>query len=374
MRIVPLRLVPAVFAALALGACWGEERRAEPPATGQEPTTARTETADAQVRAAPSLEEILLPARTKRPKRPFASLAELRWAAAWSVWRDRIERAEDRVNAAFEGSPAEADPPAGALRRLARCGRDVASLGPVPSTRLAEVVRATAEACERYELAAAELEERGPADGLPTAAAFAYDHLLDADRELRAFVPGLDRDVDPLPFLDRPTGRSRIQIRYTHAASRLVGEQVIVRCYGLADWRREVAQAGGSPSRVAGFVQEHSVSGNLAPATCRWLDRLAYRKPPDALLDRARVAHALATLGHEAQHALGTRRESIAECYGMQRIRPLARALGATPEYAGGLAELFWERIYPYAPQRYQSERCRPGGPLDLRKQSPAWP
>jgi hypothetical protein len=371
---VPLRLLPAVLAVLALGACSGGEPGAEPPPSGQAPTTAKTETAEAEVRAAPSLEEILVPARTKRPRRPFASLAELRWAAAWSVWRDGIERAKDRVNAAFEGSRAEADPPAAAVRRLARCGRDVASLGPVPSTRLAGVVRATAEACKRYELGMAELEELGPANGLPTAAAFANDHLLDADRELRAFVPGLDRDVDPLPFLDRPTGRSRIQIRYTHAASRLVGEQVIVRCYGLADWRREVAQAGGSPSRVAGFVQEHSVSGNLAPATCRWLDRLAYRKPPAGLVERARLAHALATLGHEAQHGVGTRRESVAECYGMQRIRPLARALGATPAYANGLAELFWESIYPYVPERYSSEHCRPGGRLDLRPQSPAWP
>jgi hypothetical protein len=250
----------------------------------------------------------------------------------------------------------------------------VAALGVVPSTRLVGVVRATAEACERYERAVAELADRGPADGLPDDAAFAYDHLLDADRELRAFVPGLDRDVDPLPFLDRATGRSRIQIRYTHAASRLVGEQVTIRCYGPADWRREVSQAGGSPGRVAGFVQEHSVSGNLSPSTCRWLDRLAYRKPPEALIDRARVAHALATLGHETEHALGTRRESVAECYGMQRIRPLARTLGATPTYADELARIFWEGIYPYVPARYRSERCRAGGPLDLRPQSPAWP
>ena len=371
---MPPRRLSAIVAVVALGACSGEEQRAEPRATGKGPTTESTQTAPTEVRAAPSLEQILIPARTKRPKRRFASLAELRWAGAWSVWREGIERAQDRVNAAFEGTPAEADLPAAALRRLARCGRDVADLGPVPSTRLAGVVRATAEACKRYELGMAELEERGPADGLPTAAAFANDHLLDADRELRGFVPGLDRDVDPLPFVDRPTGRSRIQILYTHVASRLVGEQVTVRCYGLADWRREVAQAGGSPSRVAGFVQEHSVSGNLAPATCRWLDRLAYRKPPEGLVERARLAHALGTLGHEAQHALGTRRESVAECYGMQRIRPLARALGATPTYADGLAELFWEGIYPYVPERYSTERCRAGGPLDLHPRSPAWP
>jgi len=371
---VPLRLLSAIVAVVVLGACSGREHRAEPPGTDEAPTSPSTQTAPADVQAAPSLEEILVPARTKRPRRPFASLAELRWAAAWSVWREEIERAKDRVNAAFEGTPTEADLPAGALRRLARCGRDVADLGPVPSTRLAGVVRATAEACQRYELGMAELEERGPAEGLPTAAAFANDHLLDADRELRGFVPGLDRDVDPLPFVDRPTGRSRIQIRYTHAASRLVREQVTVRCYGLADWRREVAQAGGTPSRVAGFVQEHSVSGNLAPATCRWLDRLAYRKPPEGLVEQARLAHALATLGHEAQHALGTRRESVAECYGMQRIRPLARALGATRAYANGLAELFWESIYPYVPERYSSEQCRPGDRLDLHPKTAAWP
>lgn len=368
-------LVPVLVAALALGACAGGERRAEPPATGQAPSAVSKESAPAEVRAAPSLAEILVTARTKPPRRPFASLAELRWAAAWNAWRGRTELAAERVGAAFEGSPTEADLPAGALRRLGSCGRDVAALGPVPSTRLVEVVRATAEACERYELAVAALDESGPADGLPPEAAFAYDHLLDADRELRAFVPGLDRDTDPLPFLDRPTSRSRIQIRYTHAASRLLGEQVTVRCYGLADWRREVAEAGGSPGRVAGFVQEHSVSGNLSPATCRWLDRLAYRKRPlEALMDKARVAHALATLGHEAQHALGTRKESVAECYGMQRIRPLARAFGATPVYADELARLFWEGIYPYVPKRYSSEQCRPGGRLDLRPQSPAWP
>jgi hypothetical protein len=49
----------------------------------------------------------------------------------------------------------------------------------------------------------------------------------------------------------------------------------------------------------------------------------------------------------------------------MQRIREAARALGARPAYADGLALLAWE-TYDLLPRAYRSPECRDGGELDL--------
>ena len=194
-------------------------------------------------------------------------------------------------------------------------------------------------------------------------------------RKVRSFVPGLDEEIDPLPLLDRRSRRSRIQIRYTFAVSRLVGDQVTVTCFSAADWRQKLAGVNKSPGAVGGFVRTHTVGGNLAPVVCRWLDRFTYgRERPGDSAPKAYIAEAILTLGHEAQHTLGTRSERTAECFGLQRIAPLARALGADAAYARSLAVFFWARLYHLDPPTYRSAECRPNGKLDLHPKTPAWP
>ncbi|MGH3022024.1 MAG: hypothetical protein ACRDNI_00060 [Gaiellaceae bacterium] len=321
----------------------------------------------------PSLDAVLVPPNTRRARHRYASLAELRWAARWSAWVARADRSASRLAVVFDGREANPVPPTGALRFLGRCAADLARIGRVPTTRLGDAARATAEACERFEVAIAALEE-AVEQGEPPSQTSLPD-LEEAVREFDGFVRGMDRESPPLPFVDRPRRRTRIQIRYTHAASRLVEEQVTVYCYGAADWRREVRARGRNVGRASGFVESHGASAHLAPIGCRWLDRLAYsRRPPSSPEAKWYIAQAVSTLAHEAKHTLGTRSERVAECYGMQQIRPLARALGAPRAYAAELADLYWEHIYPLAPPAYSSEACRPGGRLDIRPRSSIWP
>jgi hypothetical protein len=360
------------FATLAGVSCAGDDAgraEAEPRA---EATTVEEQEA-APVAEAPSLAAILVPADTRRARHRYASRAELRWAARWSAWVTRADRSASRISVVLDGRDADPVPPRSALRFLGRCAADLEKIGPVPTTRLGDAARATAEACERFEVAVAELRE-SLSRGEPPSGAFLPD-LEEAVRAFDGFVRGMDRESPPLPFVDRPGRRTRIQIRYTHAASRLVDEQVTVYCYGAADWRREVRARGRNVGRASGFVESHGASAHLAPISCRWLDRFAYaRRPPESLDDRWYIAQAVSTLAHEAKHTLGTRREAVAECYGMQQIRPLARALGAPRAYAAALADLYWEHIYPLAPPAYSSAACRPGGRLDIRPRSSIWP
>jgi hypothetical protein len=328
------------------------------------------------VAIAQELEATIAPATLAKPRHRYANFAELRWIGAWRTWSREMELISDRLGVMFSGYDEDPVAPRRFVERFGRCSDDVAAFGPIPSTRLREVVRATAQACENYEIAAEKLEQAERKGELPDEAYDAYDYIEEAVLALDRTVVGLRRDLIPLPFLDRPARRTRIQIRYSFATSRLEGKQVVIRCYDRQDWRRELGLSGaGRPTRIAGFVEFHSVSGNLSPEICRRLDDLTYRQSrPSDLRGQASLAAAVATLAHEAQHAVGIRNESRAECFGMQRIRALARALGTSPEYASGLAEIYWQYLHPTLPPKYQNDRCRPGTKLDLHPHSPAWP
>ena len=360
----------ALVAAVGCSGDDGGRGGAERPAVT---TTVEEQQQAPAVVEAPALEAVLVPADTRRARHRYASLAELRWAARWSAWMARADRSASRLAVVFDGREADPVPPAAPLRFLGRCAADLAKIGPVPTTRLGDAARATAEICDRFEVAVAALEEAVSQGEPPSQASF--PDLEEAVREFDGFVRGFDRQSPPLPFVDRPGRRTRLQIRYTHAVSRLVDEQVTVYCYGPTDWRREARARGRKVARVSGFVESHGASAHLAPIACRWLDRLAYaRRPPESLDAKWYITQAVSTLAHEAKHTLGTRRERVAECYGMQQIRPLARALGAPRAYAAELADLYWEHIYPLAPPAYSSEECRPGGRLDIRPRRSIWP
>ena len=323
-------------------------------------------------------------ATASRGPKKFASKRELEWAAAWNEWYERVDnsfRSVERILAdpdrrawAAQASSRVAERLEGALRMFRSCADDAVARGAPPSTRLEPVAVETAAVCERLAKAVARLEA-GFEDGMPGEAVFAADHLEAALREARSFVPGLNDEIDDLPLLDKPSRRSRIQLRYTFTVSRLAGEQVTISCYSPDDWRRKLAPMKQPPGTVGGFVHAHGATGHLAPVVCHWLDRFTYRKNrPEEFLAKANTAQALVVLAHEAQHVLGIRNEAKAECYGMQRLAPLAQALGANASYARELSDLFWTRMYPFEPPAYRSSECRPGGALDLRRRDPSWP
>ena len=85
-------------------------------------------------------------------------------------------------------------------------------------------------------------------------------------------------------------------------------------------------------------------------------------------------AIALDVLAHESWHLEGTQNESVTECYAEQTVGFVATKLGSDDVQARRLARLVHLLVYPRMPDEYRSPDCRDGGPLDLRRGSPAWP
>lgn len=66
--------------------------------------------------------------------------------------------------------------------------------------------------------------------------------------------------------------------------------------------------------------------------------------------------------------------EAQVECHGAQNVRRLARALGASPAYASGLAAVYWNRVYPYESKEYRTRECRNDGLYDMRPETNVFP
>ena len=82
-----------------------------------------------------------------------------------------------------------------------------------------------------------------------------------------------------------------------------------------------------------------------------------------------RKAEAVAVLAHEAEHLRNGLRasEAVTECQGMQRMRRLARLMGASQDYADLLAERYWGDLYQYNLKKYKTLRtAATSGTLDL--------
>ena len=85
-------------------------------------------------------------------------------------------------------------------------------------------------------------------------------------------------------------------------------------------------------------------------------------------------AEALKILAHESYHLSGVKNEAAAECYAMQAVPRVARALaGVSFADAHALAVIVYLVGYPGMPPAYRSGECRPGGALDLSS-GPNWP
>jgi hypothetical protein len=167
--------------------------------------------------------------------------------------------------------------------------------------------------------------------------------------------------------------------RLTKVVSGLAGRPAVVRCWSSAGWKRELAKwkylQGHRSDWRAFTLPLETPAVELSPSICTVLHRLeALRRPVWSVPTAVPLVWSVAALSHESVHASGTRNEAKAECFGMQRIPLVARALGRTPAEGRYLQRLYWELWYRFDSPPYASSECRDGGRLDLHPRSPVWP
>lgn len=181
-------------------------------------------------------------------------------------------------------------------------------------------------------------------------------------------------DERPLPVLGGRTSVSRIEPRLSAAATRIAGTPVEVRCWSTADWAELDRVLGPFPDDALAYSA--GARAHLSPRVCASLVPLLYSnaRPRNGTAARRRLALALDALAHESQKVAGIDGEAQAACYAVQRIRPLARMLGASKDYAAGLAVYVWRQLYVPLPPFFKSLNCRNGGPWDLNPNTSAWP
>jgi hypothetical protein len=193
-----------------------------------------------------------------------------------------------------------------------------------------------------------------------------------------------------LPRRSGVTDVSRIEPEFSRAAQEaIVGDaapwkgshSLQVRCWSRPDWgallrkTNALYPAAQLPPGTLGYqdlVGDYRI--NLSAGVCDALAAFRYEHARPDGRERLELARAVQTLAHEAEHARGVLRERAAECYGAQRVRPVAIRLGTDSAYAAALARTYWRHVYPLTPPAYRSPECRDGGALDLSPRSSVWP
>ena len=121
----------------------------------------------------------------------------------------------------------------------------------------------------------------------------------------------------------------------------------------------------GSAAEPGGVVQFNGHSpadyARIRPDFCTQL--LKFERAPASATPQSALA--LDVLAHESVHPRGVPIESTTECYAMQEVPRVARALGASDTEGRALARILYAYNYPGMPPNYRSAGCRPGGPLD---------
>jgi hypothetical protein len=187
-----------------------------------------------------------------------------------------------------------------------------------------------------------------------------------------AAYTGRPNDGGPLPTIAGFAPESRIEPDLTRVARQLAGRGE-VRCWSAADWERRADELRGLAHRLfGGRLRDHNylngyVSAgadrvNLPNRMCFRLESIMAGATPDPF-----IAYAARVFAHELTHLKGEKSEAKASCYGLQTVRSVAQALGASTAYADELAALAWEQ-YPYRPS------CHDDDELDLHPESSRWP
>lgn len=210
----------------------------------------------------------------------------------------------------------------------------------------------------------------------------------DSTRSRKLFTRGTSRleasmrANRPLPMVRGSREESKIEPQLSRFVSRFVLHKptgVEVRCWSKDEWRfvtKEWATYIGSGD-LLGFVHQRRPRASVAPRICKQLAGLVYHdEQPTVGESMYRKSEAVAVLAHEAEHIRNGLRasEAVTECNGMQRMRRLARIMGASRDYGDLLAERYAGDLYQYNVKPYKTADCRDGGSLDLHPASDVWP
>ena len=314
---------------------------------------------------------------------PAPATSESRWLERLADWESDTDEAADVAFSTYSAVLAGERRPevlAETLRPIRRCSRRLRDDVGEPPTRYEGGYELMLKACGRYERYAAELERSFSGD--PSEALVASEAAGEqADQFVllarRAIENGL-RANRQLPRARGDTGQSRVEPLFSLAASSIVGRPVEVVCWSRDEWPTVLREWGAyiGTTDLGAFAHYDGDRAYLGPEYCEGLVDLAYRgKRPTSGDAHEKIADGVATLGHEAEHLVAAGAgEAETECYGMQDIRRVARQLGAAPDYAAGLAEVYWEELYRTLPDDYVSSDCRDGGLWDRNDASPVWP
>ena len=90
-------------------------------------------------------------------------------------------------------------------------------------------------------------------------------------------------------------------------------------------------------------------------------------------VEAAGTVYAVLTLAHEAYHTAGVMNEATTNCYATQAIGYAAHALGASEAEARTTAAAM-ASLLPFQGDGYRITDCVAGGPLDLIRETPAFP
>jgi hypothetical protein len=276
-----------------------------------------------------------------------------------------------------------------ALRRplvqLSRCEKNLLrQVGEPAASRYRPGYELLAEACRTLKGVSLKMIHALEADEPPPMKAITRDGM----RSRKLFTRGTARleasmrANRPLPMARGSREESKIEPQLSRFVSRFVVHKprgIEVRCWSKDEWRfvtKEWAAYIGSTD-ILGFVHSRRPRTSVAPRICKQLAGLMYHEErPTEGESMWRKAEAVAVLAHEAEHIRNGLRasEAVTECHGMQRMRRLARLMGASKDYADLLAERFWGDLYQFNLEHYKTADCRDGGSLDLRPGSDVWP
>jgi hypothetical protein len=260
------------------------------------------------------------------------------------------------------------------------CGERIANrVGDAPDAELEPLEHRLTGLCSRFEHAYRDLDRAFKTDDADlyarsqTAMRRAEAQISTVRAAVDAWQPG--SDAAGLPRRGGIVTSSRIEPRFSSAASAIAHRDVTVRCWSKRDWPRieRVARAEGSAvTDLAGLADPTTEIADLAPEVCRDLVDLAYR----GVHTGVQAAFGLQVLSHEATHLRedAGSSEAVTECYAMQRSAEGADELGLRPGEASALAATYWADIYPEVDPEYFTGDCRDGGPLDLDAASGRWP
>jgi hypothetical protein len=316
---------------------------------------------------------------------PFVVLRpnEIDWVRSYSRWtRDLSASLQQagQIQAAILGGRSSKKAFADAVARVERCNNSyVNTVGVPPSERLRPAAALVLPACRalaRGERLLLEASGHAPGNQLYEGSS-AIDHggmlFIIANRRLEAkFLWN-----EPLPTLDGVRTISRIEPFFGRVATGVTNRPVEVRCWSRSDWPRVLGEFRAWDPRTAdpaGFAILDLRRINLGPLGCEHLDRLAYLHRLPRGNRQFDMAWSVELLAHEIQHLVSPASEAVTECYGVQTVEQVARALGATRPYARALAVLYWTEGYPTNSPKYRTKLCHNNGPLDANRASARWP